>query len=76
MKHLMTLTLAATALFAVLVGTAAAETPFEGRKKCSNCHKSEADSWLKNQTEARSHLARRWPRPIPPGARIMTTLDD
>ena len=43
----MTLTLAATALFAVLVGTAAAETPFEGRKKCSNCHKSEADSWLK-----------------------------
>ena len=47
MKHLMTLTFAATVLFAVLVGTAAAETPFEGRKKCSNCHKSEADSWLK-----------------------------
>ena len=47
MKHFMTLTLAAVALFAVLVGTASAETAFEGRKKCSNCHKSEADSWLK-----------------------------
>jgi hypothetical protein len=46
-KHPMTFALAAVALFAVLVGTAAAETAFEGRKKCSNCHKSESDSWLK-----------------------------
>ena len=47
MKHPMTFALAAVALFAVLVGSAAAETAFEGRKKCSNCHKSEADSWIK-----------------------------
>jgi hypothetical protein len=46
-KHSMTYALAAVALFAVLVGSAAAETAFEGRKKCSNCHKSEADSWIK-----------------------------
>src|SRR4029078_3951521 len=43
----MTFVLAAAALFAVFVGTAAAETPFEGRKKCSSCHKSESDSWVK-----------------------------
>ena len=47
MKHPMTFALAAVALFAVLVGTAVAETAFEGRKKCSNCHKSESDSWIK-----------------------------
>ncbi len=47
MKLSMTIALAATALFAVLVGTAAAESSFEGRKKCYNCHKGEGESWDK-----------------------------
>ncbi len=47
MNHPMTIALAATALFAVLVGTAAAEGTFEGRKKCYNCHKGEGESWDK-----------------------------
>src|SRR5678815_5823593 len=46
-KHPMLFALAAAVLFMVFAGTASAETPFEGRKKCSNCHKSEADSWIK-----------------------------
>ncbi|HKX52828.1 MAG TPA: multiheme c-type cytochrome, partial [Nitrosospira sp.] len=44
MNHRMTLALAAAALLAVMAGTAAAES-FEGRKKCSSCHKSQAESW-------------------------------
>src|SRR5678809_1669421 len=47
LKHPMLFALAAAVLFMVFAGTASAETPFEGRKKCSNCHKSEADSWIK-----------------------------
>ena len=47
MNHPMTIALAATALFAVLVGTASAEGTFEGRKKCYNCHKGEGESWDK-----------------------------
>ena len=45
-KHPMLFALAAAVLFMVFAGTASAETPFEGRKKCSNCHKSEAVSWI------------------------------
>ena len=47
MKYPMVFALAAVVVFATMAGSASAETPFEGRKKCSNCHKSEADSWLK-----------------------------
>jgi hypothetical protein len=46
-KNPMTHALAAAALFVMLVGSVAAEPAFEGRKKCSNCHKSEAESWIK-----------------------------
>jgi hypothetical protein len=46
-KYPMVFALAAVAVFATMVGSASAETAFEGRKKCSNCHKSEADSWIK-----------------------------
>lgn len=45
MNHPMTHALAAAAVFAILAGSAAAEPAFEGRKKCANCHKSEAESW-------------------------------
>ncbi|HEV8525484.1 MAG TPA: multiheme c-type cytochrome, partial [Terriglobales bacterium] len=47
MTHPMIHALAAAAVFVILAGSAAAETAFEGRKKCSSCHKSEADSWIK-----------------------------
>ena len=45
MTHPMTHALAAAAVFVILAGSAAAEPAFEGRKKCSSCHKSQADSW-------------------------------
>ena len=44
MSHRMTFVLAAAALFAVISGSATAQS-FEGRKKCSSCHKSQAESW-------------------------------
>ena len=47
MKYPMVFALAAVVVFAAMAGSASAETAFEGRKKCSNCHKSEADSWIK-----------------------------
>ena len=48
MKHPMTYAIAAVALFAFLSGNVAAADPkFEGRKKCSSCHKSQAKSWKK-----------------------------
>jgi hypothetical protein len=37
--------LAAATLFAVFSGSASAEPGFDGRKKCSSCHKSQAESW-------------------------------
>lgn len=43
MKHPITYILALIALFAFFTGTAVAD--FEGRKKCSSCHKSQAKSW-------------------------------
>ena len=42
MKHPITYLLALLALF-VFSGTVSAD--FEGRKKCSSCHKSQAKSW-------------------------------
>ena len=47
MNHRMTLALAAAALFAVMAGSASAQS-FEGRKKCSSCHKSQAESWTRS----------------------------
>ena len=47
MKYPMVFALAAVVVFATMAGSASAETPFEGRKKCSSCHKSESDSWVK-----------------------------
>lgn len=48
MNHPTTYILAAAALLiAILVGSAAAEPFFEGRKKCYNCHKSQGESWDK-----------------------------
>ena len=49
MSHRMTFALAAAALFAVISGSAAAQS-FEGRKKCSSCHKSQAESWGDTRT--------------------------
>ncbi len=43
MKHPITYILALIALFAFFPGTVAAD--FEGRKKCSSCHKSQAKAW-------------------------------
>src|ERR671910_460335 len=43
-SHRVKSALAAEALFAVLAGSAAAES-FKGRKKSSSCHKSQAESW-------------------------------
>ena len=43
MKHPITYILALVAMFAFFSGTALAD--FEGRKKCSSCHKSQAKSW-------------------------------
>jgi len=48
MRHPVTYALAAVALFAFLAGNAAADPKFEGRKKCSSCHKSQAKSWKKS----------------------------
>jgi len=42
-NHRIAFVLAAAVVFLTVAGTASAETPFEGRKKCSSCHKSEAD---------------------------------
>ena len=39
MRHSLTLALAAAAMFALLSGSASAQS-FEGRKKCSSCHKT------------------------------------
>ncbi len=48
MKHPMTYAIVAAALFAFLSGSVTAADPkFEGRKKCSSCHKSQAKSWKK-----------------------------
>jgi len=48
MKHPVTYAIAAVALFAFLSGNVVAADPkFEGRKKCSSCHKSQAKSWKK-----------------------------
>lgn len=50
MRHPVTYALAAAALFTFLSGNAAdsfAGAKFEGRKKCSSCHKSQAKSWKK-----------------------------
>ena len=44
MRNSLTLDLAAAAKFALLSGSASAQS-FEGRKKCSSCHKSQAESW-------------------------------
>jgi len=44
MKHPITYILAIMAMFAFFSGTVLADT-FEGRKKCSSCHKSQAKSW-------------------------------
>ena len=44
MIHRMAITLAAAAMLAVFSAGASAES-FEGRKKCSSCHKSQAESW-------------------------------
>ena len=44
MRHSLTFALAAAAMFAVLSASATAQS-FEGRKKCSSCHKSQAESW-------------------------------
>ena len=44
MRHPLTFALAAAAMFAVLSASATAQS-FEGRKKCSSCHKSQAESW-------------------------------
>lgn len=38
--------LVAVALFTLMIGqVVAADAPFEGRKKCSSCHKAQAKSW-------------------------------
>ena len=44
MSHRITIALAAATLLAVFAGSAAAQS-YEGRKKCSSCHKSQAESW-------------------------------
>ena len=44
MRHSLTFALATAAMFAVLSASATAQS-FEGRKKCSSCHKSQAESW-------------------------------
>jgi hypothetical protein len=47
MRHPVTYALAAAALFTFLAGNVVADPKFEGRKKCSSCHKSQAKSWYK-----------------------------
>lgn len=44
MKHAITYILAILAMFAFLSGAAVADS-FEGRTKCSSCHKAQAKSW-------------------------------
>jgi len=44
MKHLIAYIVAVLAMIAFVSGTAIADT-FEGRAKCSSCHKSQAKSW-------------------------------
>jgi len=44
MKHPITYILAIIAMFAFFSGTVVAQT-FEGRSKCSSCHKAQAKSW-------------------------------
>ena len=44
MKHPIAYILAVLATMAFFSGTAIADT-FEGRSKCSSCHKSQAKSW-------------------------------
>jgi len=44
MKHPLTYILALVAMFAFFSGAAIADS-YEGRKKCSSCHKSQAKSW-------------------------------
>ena len=48
MRHPVTYALAAVVLFSFLAGNADAGPKFEGRKKCSSCHKSQAKSWKKS----------------------------
>lgn len=46
MKLITTAKLLAVALITLMTGNLmAAEAPFEGRKKCSSCHKAQAKSW-------------------------------
>lgn len=46
MKIMTACRLIAVALFTLMMGQVmAADAPFEGRKKCSSCHKSQAKSW-------------------------------
>ena len=45
MKHPITYILTILAMFAFFSGTVVAAEKFEGRKKCSSCHKSQAKSW-------------------------------
>ena len=44
MRQSMTLALAGAAMLAVLSGSVLADK-YEGRKKCSSCHKSQGESW-------------------------------
>ena len=45
MKYITAYALALTALLAFMTGSASASNPFEGRSKCSSCHKAQAKSW-------------------------------
>ena len=45
MRQSMTLALAGAAMLAVLSGSVLADAKYEGRKKCSSCHKSQGESW-------------------------------
>ncbi|SDX02905.1 cytochrome c-550 CycA [Nitrosomonas communis] len=47
MKYITAYAVAIAAMFAFMTGgaIAASDAPFEGRTKCSNCHKSQAKSW-------------------------------
>jgi hypothetical protein len=46
MKIMKACRLIAVALFTLMIGQVmAADAPFEGRKKCSSCHKAQAKSW-------------------------------
>lgn len=45
MKNITAYALAVVAMFAFTIGNAVASAPFEGRSKCSSCHKAQAKSW-------------------------------